>query len=117
MKAKYEMANAIVARYHGLDTAEQEESWFRATFSERNAPEDAPVVWMPQGSITVYELVRALLGDDSSNSDVRRLIKGGGVRIDSEQCSDQDEILVLDSSSISVKVGKRRWFQVRGSQV
>ena len=115
VEAKYDMAGAIVARYHGAGTAQAERDWFRRTFSERLAPEDAVSVEIDQHNPTAYELVRAITGPEESNAAVRRLIVQGGVSFDGRQVLDTDERIDLTSETgIPVKIGKRRWFKVTG---
>lgn len=112
LDAKYAMATAIVERYHGVEVAKREQEWFRRTFSARQAPDDAESVQLDQPSISVYDLVRRLLGPGQSNSEVRRLIMQGGVSVDGERRADGAEVLVFGDEPVMVKLGKRRWFSV-----
>src|SRR5205807_2191453 len=44
MEAKKRLAQAIVARYHGDETAAEEKQWFEEAFSKRQVPEDIPAL-------------------------------------------------------------------------
>ncbi len=112
MDAKYAMASAIVARYHGRDVAAQEQQWFQATFSKRQIPDDAEPVSLDQATLTVFDLVRRLSPESASNSEVRRLIKQGGVSIDGNRHADESEPVTFTEEPVPVKLGKRRWFMV-----
>jgi tyrosyl-tRNA synthetase len=112
LEAKNLMAKAIVARYHGAAAGQAEQDWFRTTFSERQVPADAENVTLDRAELTVYELVRLLTPAEESNSDVRRLIKQGGVRVDGSLQKEEKAALVFDATPVPVKLGKRRWFQV-----
>jgi tyrosyl-tRNA synthetase len=115
IEAKYDMASAIVARYHGDEEAQREREWFRSTFSDRRTPDDAELAKIDQAEPTVYELVRTLSGPELSNAAVRRLIVQGGVSVDGRQISDVDERVDLRGrEEVPVKIGKRRWFKVAG---
>jgi len=112
MEAKYAMATAIVGRYHGRTVAEEEQQWFRTTFSARQIPDDAEQVGLDRGTLTVLELVRRLSPEAVSNSEIRRLIKQGGVSIDGNRYADEAESVTFTEEPVAVKLGKRRWFKI-----
>ena len=73
-------ANEIVTLYHGANAAVQAENRYRAV-SSGNIPERIPEYSLPVGSIDLPEiLVRTGLA--VSKSEARRLITGGGIRVD-----------------------------------
>lgn len=111
--AKLRMAGAIVARYHGDAAASEEREWFEKTFSRRETPEDMPVVYCGSSSPSVYEVVRTALDSTHSNSQIRRLLSQGGVELDGEKRRDADELVTLNPEGSTLKIGKRRWFEVR----
>jgi len=80
IEAKYDMAAAIVARYHGAEEAQREREWFRTTFSERRTPDDAELVKIDEAEPTVYELVRTLSGPELSNAAVHSKTVPLGIR-------------------------------------
>jgi tyrosyl-tRNA synthetase len=103
------LAEKIVARYHGDVIASQEREWFIKTFSERQAPADAPVVKLTSTDQTAFGVLRALLDQSVSNRELRRLFLQGGIRVDDVVVKNVDQILNLPAT---VKVGKRKWFRV-----
>jgi len=102
------LAEKIVARYHGDVIASEEREWFIKTFSERQAPADAPVVKLSSTNQTAFDLLRALLDDSVSNRELRRLFLQGGIRVD-DVVVKHDQVINLPAT---VKVGKRKWFRV-----
>ena len=90
MEAKRQLAHAIAARYHGDADAEAAAERFRAVFSRREAPADAPEHVLPPDE-TIH--LPALLVDAfglPSRSEARRRLAEGAVRVDGEQLHDLD---------------------------
>lgn len=109
MEAKKLLAQAIVERYHGKEAAQQELEWFVQAFSKRETPEDLPVVQVEAG-MSLLSLLQICLPKESKSA-LRRLVEGGGVRLDGEKLSSMDEPLQYKEGSI-LKVGKKSWFQL-----
>ncbi len=111
MKVKHLLAQSIVARYHGEQAALEEQAWFDSTFSQKNAPADAPVVNI---GLERCDLLSALKKCDpsQSNSAWRRLIEQGGVSIEGVKQSDPGAELDIKSCPM-MKVGKLKWFQLK----
>lgn len=114
--AKVRLAKALVSQYHSAEAAEEAARRFRETFSARLFPADAPLVRPPAdavepgGKIWIVRLV-TLAGAAPSGSEVRRLIRQGGIEVDGEVIRDEDYRVVLDRER-RVQVGKRRFFRV-----
>ncbi|MBA2272300.1 MAG: tyrosine--tRNA ligase [Actinobacteria bacterium] len=113
--AKRTMARAVVALYHGTEAAKHAEGAFDRQFVRHEAPADIPEAQVPAGSIRDgrVHLPGALvaLGMASSRSDARRLIKGGGVRLDGRQVTDE-EVDVSRVMGATLQVGKRRFVRI-----
>src|SRR5207237_7315280 len=87
---KRRLARAIVGLYHGDRAGAEAERQFDLVYREHELPPDIPTekfqlteagrVWLPR---LLYEL-----GWASSNSEGRRLVEQGAVRIDGEAASD-----------------------------
>jgi tyrosyl-tRNA synthetase len=112
MKYKLLLAKEIVKRYHGESVAEKELEWFKKTFSERQLPEDAPRVFIGKDKAAIFEILRQCFSPkEKSNSQLRRLIRDGAVKVNGRTVKEVDRKILL-SPGIQVKVGKRRWFNV-----
>lgn len=113
MDAKMELARTIVAGFSGEPAAQQAQAAWRRVFSERRAPEEAPVIRLARGE---KKRLAALLVEwklAASRSDAERLIKYGGVEIDAERVSDVKRDLDLSRpASFLVRSGKKKFLRV-----
>jgi tyrosyl-tRNA synthetase len=82
--AKVVLANEATALCHGAEAAAAAEQTARRTFAEGAAGETLPTIDVPrvelEAGIPAFELFRRA-GLAASNSEARRLIKGGGARV------------------------------------
>jgi tyrosyl-tRNA synthetase len=115
MNAKRKLARQLVAQYHGDDAARLAENEFDRVFSKGQLPGDMPEVCLGShdlvdGLISVVALmVRA--GFASSNSEARRLIEQGGVRVDDRRVANPSEEIAPRDGMV-LRVGKRRFARV-----
>ena len=114
-KAKRTVARAIVALYHGEDAATGAEAAFDRQFRQRQAPEVVPEHLIPMDAVDkdrVY-LPRVMVDVKfaSSGSEAKRLIDGGGVKINGEVVSGHD-VPLDDLSGATLQVGKRRFVRL-----
>ncbi len=83
-EAKRRLAREIVSLYHSPEAAVEAERAFDRVFSMHEAPEDVPELALePSDSVYLPAAMRRA-GVARSTSEARRLIDGGGVRIDGE---------------------------------
>jgi len=101
-------AREIVRLYHGESAIEQAEQRYHSIASGK-APDGMSVIPIHSEEIPIVELLKQA-GFASSNSDARRLIEGGGIKLDGEKVSDLN-ILVRKDAVISR--GKNKFVQVR----
>jgi tyrosyl-tRNA synthetase len=111
MEAKRVLGRALVERYHSAAEAVSEDEWFSRVFSRRSVPDDVPAVPVRDPNSTLLEIVaRCLPGQ--SNTELRRLIADGGVRLDGQRkLTNPDQRHPLSSGEV-IRVGKRRWFRI-----
>jgi tyrosyl-tRNA synthetase len=101
------MAAAVVGLYHGADAAEKAEAHFDALFRDRVVPTDLPTHALPPDDPVHLPALLVAVGFATSSSGGRRLIDGGGVRLDGTPVSDYD----LPRSTLAGRVlssGRRR---------
>lgn len=113
--AKMRLARRIVTMYHGAPSAERAERHFRTVFQEGKLPEDIEVRSIPAalaagGTIGVLTLLSAL-GLVPSNSEARRMVEQGAVRIDEVRIDDPKARVELRPGMV-VRVGKRHIVRV-----
>ena len=107
--AKRDLARRIVDRYHGPGAGEDAERTFDRLFRDKDLPDDVaehpltstePDIWLP-AELSAAGLV-------ASNSEARRLIEQGAVRVDGERVAGE----TLGRSELVgriTQVGKRRF--------
>jgi tyrosyl-tRNA synthetase len=111
MDVKKELARTIVAEFHSAVDAEAAQKEFERVFSARNLPQDIPEIDIEAAGDTVL-LAKAIVGAGlaSSNSEARRLITQGGVKVEGEPVRDIRATLGADTTeSVLVQVGKRKF--------
>lgn len=107
---KASLAREIVSIYHGEDAALSAEEAFNNQFREGNRPVDIPEITIKSTEIDpVAFLVQAELV--TSNSEARRLIQQGGVRVDDNVLETVNPVTV--KTGVIVQVGKRRFVKIR----
>jgi len=115
MRAKRKLARQLVAQYHGEDAAGLAENEFDRVFSRGQLPDDMPEVRLAaqeltDGMISVVALM-VKSGLAPSNSEARRLIGQGGVRVDDRRVADPTEE-VSPRDGMVLRVGRRRFARV-----
>ncbi len=110
LEAKFALAAAIVEGFHGADAAGAARSEYDRVHRDGGIPDDLPTVaidptLLRDGTIWLPAALAAA-GLASSNSDGRRLIQGGGVRVDGTVQSDAKA--QLPPGSYVLQVGKAK---------
>src|SRR5438067_9452989 len=112
---KVELAKRIIKDFHSTEDARRAEEEFNRIFRQKQAPDEVEERIIKAERIALTHLL-VELGLAASNAEARRLIEQGGVSVDGERCTVVNEILLLspDKPAREIKVGKRRFFRVRG---
>lgn len=112
-RAKRALARSICNLYHGEGTGEAAEEHFNAVFRDHSAPEDIdekPVDL--SGAVYLPALLHAV-GFAGSSSEGRRLIDGGGVRLDGEPVAKGSyELEGANLDGVVLQAGKRRFVRL-----
>lgn len=118
-EAKKVLATETTAMVHGREIAEQAAETARKTFEEGQATDTLPTV-----SITASELEEGIgllslivkAGLASSNGEARRHVKGGAIRINDEQVSDERMNITaanIQDGAMKLSMGKKKHFLVK----
>ncbi len=107
---KMRLARDIVSQFHSAADATAAEESFIRQFREREIPEDIPVHTL-NVPVTIVDLM-ADSGLAASKSEARRLINGGGVRVDGTKV-EQYELTLEPGADAVVQVGKRKFLRVQ----
>ena len=112
MDVKFELARTVTTDFHDAAAAAAAEAHFRNLHQKREVPDEVPEVVLPPAAEPLA-LARVLVsaGLAESNSDARRLIQGGGVRLDGEVVRDPQATLAAAGGHL-LQAGKRRFARV-----
>lgn len=105
---KQNLAREIVSLFHGDEVAQKAEEEFNKVFSKKEMPDSMPEYKIDETGLSLIELLTKT-ELCSSNSEVKRLLKQGSIRINGEKIFDMN-YTVQDEAII--KVGKRRFLKV-----
>ena len=109
--AKMRAAFEVTRIFHGEDKATSAQEKFVTLVQKKEVSEDLPRVSIKHQKPTLFELAKACLGKETSNSEVRRLIRQGAIRVDGIQKDDSEAVVKLPNNGVVVKVGRKRWFK------
>jgi len=112
------LANRATSMLHGEDEARKSQETAKQTFSENSLGDNLPTIQINKkmlcDSISILDLV-ILSKLESSKSEIRRLIKGNGIKINSQAISDE-KFLITESlfkdSLIKLSLGKKKHIKV-----
>jgi tyrosyl-tRNA synthetase len=113
VQAKRHLARALAARYHGEDAGAAAEAHFDRLHVQRDVPDEIEEAFLPDDDPVFLPV---LLSDafGFSRSEARRLIEGGGVRVDGDQLpAGSLEVPADRLDGAVVQVGKRRFKRFR----
>jgi len=121
-EAKMVLASEATRLCHGAEAAVSAAETARKTFADGNAGDDLPTIEVDKSELAVgipaFELFR-LAGLAASNGEARRLIKGGGGRLNNAVIPNETQPITAsdaDSSGvIKLSAGKKRHALVRGA--
>jgi tyrosyl-tRNA synthetase len=113
MAAKQALAAELVGRYHGEDAARESAEAFARRFQRGQLPAEIPEIrWNGDGKTIWVSRLIAEAGLAKSNSEARRLVVQGGVRIDGRSVDDP-QLEVPCRGAVLLEIGKRRIARVR----
>jgi len=114
MDVKFELARAITAEFHGGDGAAAAEQRFRAVHQRRETPSEIDEIRLAAGAEPLLlARVLVLAGLAPSNSEARRLIQQGGVKVDGAVVRDPlATVGGAAGAAALIQVGKRRFARV-----
>ena len=113
-QAKLALAHALVARFHGEQSAQAAEASFAQVHRRGELPDDAATVEWPREDGEVHLPALLARAFDVSTSEARRAIAQGGVKLDGDPVS--NGTLDLGADAVDGKVlqlGRRRYARVR----
>lgn len=109
---KMALAREIVSIFHDDDAALAAEEHFRTVFQQRELPEDMPEVRL-DGPAALLALMTEH-GLAASNSEARRLVQQGGVKLDGQTISDIKREIAPAADAQVLQVGRRKFLKLTG---
>ena len=103
---KLQLAHTITEEYHGKEGADKAQEEFINVVSNKGIPEDIPSVKIENGKGILDLLLE--LNFVQSKGEAKRLIQGGGVKINGEKISDMNYLINIESETI-LQAGKRKF--------
>jgi len=104
------LAEEIVTILYNKDEAEKAKQNFVSIFQKREMPEDLPEIQIKSGE-TILDIVSKTKVYDS-NSEIKRAIIQGAIRINDEKINDFKQIVDCDDGAI-LRVGKKSYFKIK----
>lgn len=105
-EAKIVLANAATAMCRGDAAATEAAETARKTFEEGTSGDALPSHNVAKGSIALVDALVAL-GFAASKGEARRLIKGGGARVESEKITDENFMIAIGAEAVRISAGKK----------
>ncbi len=109
-KVKHELAFHITAQFYGTTVARREQEEFERIFAKKEIPENVPIYKLTENKLV--EIIFSV-GLAKSKSEVRRLIKQGGIKVDGEKIYDEHTKLVKRKDPYLLKIGKRKFAKIK----
>jgi tyrosyl-tRNA synthetase len=118
MDVKKSLATTIVTEFHSAEAAGEAQLEFEKVFSAGNLPKNIPEISVsPPGARMLLSKLLVAGGMAASNSEARRLIEQGGVKVAGQVLRDiKTEIATTQGEPLLIQVGKRRFAKVRFSK-
>ena len=112
------LANETTSMLHGKKEAEKSEETAKKTFSEKSLGSALPSISINRNhldkGLSIIDLI--ILSDlESSKSEIRRLVKGNGVKINNQTINDEKLIINTEffrENKIKLSLGKKRHIKV-----
>ncbi len=105
--AKKILADAATSMAHGADAALAAAETARKTFEEGSGGEALPSISVSASSIALVDAM-VDLGLVASKKEARRMIAGGGARIDGEAVSDENALISNGNATVRISAGKKK---------
>ena len=111
--AKQELAQQLVARFHGPELADKAAREFDRVFRLKETPSQLPEIGVrvTEEKVWLVKLLADKLSLAKSRSDARRLIQAGAVEINGERITDPSNEVRAEGEYL-IKVGKRGFAKI-----
>ncbi|MBF9150155.1 tyrosine--tRNA ligase [Novosphingobium jiangmenense] len=105
--AKVVLANEVTRLVRGEEAAKAAEATASATFAGGGLGQDLPVLDLSEDSIGIIDALVGI-GFAASRGEAKRLIAGGGAKVDGQAVTDEGQVISLSSGEIRISSGKKK---------
>jgi tyrosyl-tRNA synthetase len=105
--AKVVLANEVTALVRGPEAATAAQATAAATFAGGGVGADLPSFAVPAEGISITDALVGI-GFAASRGEAKRLVAGGGARLDGEAISDEGHRITLSTGEIRISSGKKK---------
>ncbi|MGP1282739.1 MAG: tyrosine--tRNA ligase [Parasphingopyxis sp.] len=105
--AKKILADEATALAHGADAARDAAATAQKTFEQGAVGDDLPTLAVGSGTIGLLDAM-VELGLVASKGEAKRLVKGGGARVDGEQIGDAGALVSVGDAPVRISAGKKK---------
>lgn len=109
---KMRLAHILVRLYHGAEAAGAAQNEFIRVFQQRDLPSDIPEYVLPDDEAVWLPKLMVTLGLAASNSEAKRAIVAGAVKINGEKMLNPDQHIDIINDMI-IQNGKRRFAKLK----
>ena len=110
MNLKKTLAKELVTLYHDEKAADKAAKEFTSVFSNKGLPDEIETQTLDKNQWNIVEIL-AETGLASSKSEARRLVEGGGVKLDGEKIASIGEEIDISNEKL-IQAGKRKFLKV-----
>lgn len=105
---KMQLAKMIVTQYHNEELAKEAEQEFVNVVQNKGIPQDVEEFKVEEGKLLLDIVVE--LGLVQSKGEAKRLVKGGGLKLNGEKITDMSQTLSYGcENSLVIQAGKRKF--------
>ena len=111
------LANKATEMLHGKKEAEKAEKLAKSTFKENSTGENLPSLKINQEILkkNIVDII-SFISKNMSKSEIRRLIRSNGIKIDNQLVNDEqyivDSQLFKNKGFIKLSIGKKKHFKI-----
>lgn len=107
---KLRLAEVITGLYHSEENVQKAILYYENAFAKKAIPDEIPELFIQNNITTLSEVVPELIAEGyvKSRSEFLRLVKQGGVQLNSNKVAGDDVNTVLHNNDV-IKIGKKRF--------